>query len=250
MSSPRLKFSEAQVEAILRWAKALKAEDVPSKYALEKSQRELATILGNPTKKVTGTNGNVFYINDIAHAIAKVSICIITKVKLPHFVSTKDYSNPLTRFAMSDFPELDGKGASQAFHGHKMLLDSPQGIATPCAKVRGKVYFVNELLQCVNGSFFIPERFYMGVRPKSSRAGTTCETPPEKELLALGRIVERTEVRDRYPNIYGSLHIMQRGFHVNSEKQVICPTSSFEVPYDKLPSSDLSRGFEGIITIL
>ncbi|KAI0757876.1 hypothetical protein BC629DRAFT_1598264 [Irpex lacteus] len=35
LSSPRLKFSEAQVEAILRWAKALKAEDVPTKYALD-----------------------------------------------------------------------------------------------------------------------------------------------------------------------------------------------------------------------
>ncbi|KAI0752256.1 hypothetical protein BC629DRAFT_1297219, partial [Irpex lacteus] len=168
LSSPRLKFSEAQVDALLRWAKALKAEDVPSKYVLEKSQRELAKIIGSPTKKVTGRGGNIFYINDIAHAIAK------------------DYSNPITRFAMSDFPELDGKGASQAFHAHKMLLDSPQGIATPCAKVRGQVYFVNELLQCLDGSFFIPERFYMGVPPKSPQARTTQREKPEKELLALG----------------------------------------------------------------
>ncbi len=75
LSSPRLKFSEAQVEAILRWAKALKAEDVPTKYALDKSQRDLAKLIGNPTKKVTGRSGNIFYINDIAHALAKVSVC-------------------------------------------------------------------------------------------------------------------------------------------------------------------------------
>lgn len=95
---------------------------------------------------------------------------------------------------MSDFPELEGKGASQAFHGHKMLLDSPQGIATPCAKVRGQIYFVNELLRCVDGSFFIPERFYMGV-PRSSETGATGDSEkPEKELLALGRVVKKIEV--------------------------------------------------------
>ncbi|KAI0091388.1 hypothetical protein BDY19DRAFT_860646, partial [Irpex rosettiformis] len=142
LSSPRLKFSDAQIDAILRWAKALKAQDVPTKYAIDKSQADLARIVGNPTKKVTGSGGNVFYINDIAHAIAK------------------DYANPLTRFAMSDFPENGGSKLSQAFHGQKMLLDSPQGIATPCVRVRGQIYFVNELLRCANGTFFIPERFY------------------------------------------------------------------------------------------
>lgn len=95
---------------------------------------------------------------------------------------------------MSDFPELEGKGSSQAFHGQKMLLESPQGLATPCARVRGQIYFVNELLRCVDGSFFIPERFYRGV-PRSSGAGAT-GTQPEKELLALGRVAKRTEVSD------------------------------------------------------
>ena len=62
------------MDAVLRWAKALHAQDVPTKYALDKAQQDLAKRIGNPTERVTGTYGNIFYINNIAHTIAKVSI--------------------------------------------------------------------------------------------------------------------------------------------------------------------------------
>jgi len=73
-------------------------------------------------------------------------------------VSIKDYANPLTRFAMQDYPEDGGRGMSQVFNGEKMLFELP---SPPAAKVDGEIYFVNELLQDSSGDYFIPERFFL-----------------------------------------------------------------------------------------
>ncbi|KAG1786007.1 uncharacterized protein HD556DRAFT_1508321 [Suillus plorans] len=73
---------------------------------------------------ITARSGNIFYLNDVGKAIAK------------------DYANPLTRFAMQDYPEDGGKGMLQVFNGEKMLFELP---SPPAAKVDGKIYFVNEL---------------------------------------------------------------------------------------------------------
>ncbi|KII92048.1 hypothetical protein PLICRDRAFT_458960 [Plicaturopsis crispa FD-325 SS-3] len=59
-SSPRLRFSRAQQEAVLSWAKELGA-DVPSLYALERFQKEALKAVGDPTEKVTTASGNVLY---------------------------------------------------------------------------------------------------------------------------------------------------------------------------------------------
>ncbi|KAG1768093.1 hypothetical protein EV702DRAFT_1203415 [Suillus placidus] len=127
-SSPRLPFSEAQKKAVLSWAKELGARDVPSLYALNRHHESVQTLVGNPTEKIT------------ALAIAK------------------DYANPLTRFAMQDYPEDRGKGMSQVFNGEKMLFELP---SPPAAKVDGEIYFMNELLQDASGDYFIPERFFL-----------------------------------------------------------------------------------------
>ena len=71
-SSPQLWFSEAQKSAILRWAKDLKAPDVPTLSALKRSSKQIIDLVGNPTGKVTSASGNVFYLNDVGKAISKV----------------------------------------------------------------------------------------------------------------------------------------------------------------------------------
>jgi len=70
-SSPHLHFSEAQKAAIIAWAKSLGA-NVPSLYAIKKSQAEIREEVGLPTEKFVSPVGNVFYFNSIAHAISKV----------------------------------------------------------------------------------------------------------------------------------------------------------------------------------
>jgi hypothetical protein len=71
----------------------------------------------------------------------------------------QDYGNPLTHFAMQDFPKDGGKGMSQVFSGKKMLVNLP---SPPVAQVDRKVFCINELLQDSSGDYFIPECFFLG----------------------------------------------------------------------------------------
>ncbi|KAF8837375.1 hypothetical protein BDN67DRAFT_884852, partial [Paxillus ammoniavirescens] len=208
-NSPRLPFSDPQKKAILDWAKELGARcrelgfppllsnlhrDVPSLYALKQCHEQVKKIVGDPTEKIVSPFGNVFYINDVAKAIAK------------------DYANPLTRFAMQDFPEDSGSGMSQIFHGEKMLHELP---SPPAVRVDGNIYYVDELLQDSSGGYFIPERFFLALPSVASGSSEGC--PDTKELFALGRAAERTEA----------------GFIVSDEKEII-PTSVFRRSYEDI----------------
>ncbi|KAI9463504.1 hypothetical protein HD554DRAFT_2124595 [Boletus coccyginus] len=207
-SSPRLPFSRLQKRAVLDWARELGARNVPSLYSLQRCDEEVRKMVGDPTDKVISPLGNIFYINDIAKAIAK------------------DYASPLTRLAMQDFPEDGGKGMSQVFNGEKMLLEAP---SPPAARVDGNIYFIGELLQESSGRFFIPERFFLSgplgtstVIPESSGEQTLTGM---KELFALGRSAVRTNA----------------GFIISDEREII-PTSMFNRPYDEFHPSELACG--------
>ncbi|KAG9021594.1 hypothetical protein FRB95_001902 [Tulasnella sp. JGI-2019a] len=98
-------------------------------------------MVGDATKKFHAPSWEVFYLNDIAKAIAK------------------DYSNPITRLAMQDYPEDGGDGMSQVFNGSKMLHDLPVEHAPLTVHVDGKIFWVNELLQFSSGGYFILEKY-------------------------------------------------------------------------------------------
>ncbi|KAF8438190.1 hypothetical protein L210DRAFT_3679452 [Boletus edulis BED1] len=191
-SSPRLRFSQAQKAAVLTWAKDLGAPEVPSMYAIKKTQERFMKLLGTPTEKVTAASGTVFYLNAISKAIAM------------------DFANPLTRFAMQEYPE-DGQGRmSQVHHGSKMLDDLPDGLAPPCVRVDRAVYFVNELLQQSTGQYFIPKKFFQA---RMSPEGESVEPT----ILALGHKVSKTE----------------EGFVVDLE-MIIVPVSTFFNTFEDL----------------
>jgi hypothetical protein len=95
---------------------------------------------------------------------------------------------------MQDYPELNDDGMSQVHHGEKMLLDTPASIATPAVRVDGKIYFVDELLQCSTGLYFIPERFFYRVSTPPEAADGSDLPPAQKELHALGFDVTRSAV--------------------------------------------------------
>jgi hypothetical protein len=69
-----------QKKAVLSWAKELGACDVPLLYALNQVQESVQTLVGNPTEKITSRLGNIFYLNDVGKAIAKV--CGISHINL------------------------------------------------------------------------------------------------------------------------------------------------------------------------
>ncbi|KAG1863736.1 hypothetical protein F4604DRAFT_1929149 [Suillus subluteus] len=199
--STRLRFSEAQKKAVLSWAREMGAQNVPTLYALRKAQDHVRSCVGNPTCKVTASSGNIFYINAIGSAIAK------------------DYSNPLTRFSMHDYPE-DGRGnMSQVHHGSKMLHELPEELLVPSVRVNNNIYFRNELLQSTTG-FFIPTRFFQG--NISSRDAERASL----QVLALGHPVVRTEA----------------GFAVDPER-VILEVSSFQRTYIDLQTDVHLCGF-------
>ncbi|KAH9022937.1 hypothetical protein EDB84DRAFT_1241512, partial [Lactarius hengduanensis] len=140
-SSPRLRFSEQQKKAVLSWASQLGARNVPSLYALSQCQQHIKDIIGNSVTPVTSGAGNNLYMQDIPHMIAE------------------DYANPITRLAIWDYP-IDGNGgASQIFHGLKML-DASSALVVPTVCVDDRIFFVNELLQNQDRTYFIPERFF------------------------------------------------------------------------------------------
>lgn len=91
-----------------------------------------------------------------------------------------------------DYPEDGGDGMSQVFHGEKMLLELP---SPPAARVDGKIYFVNELLQEHSGAYFVPERFFNASYAPSNPGDSQdpCQQK-ELELYAMGRGVQYTDV--------------------------------------------------------
>ncbi|KAG0708375.1 hypothetical protein DFH29DRAFT_979379 [Suillus ampliporus] len=170
--SMRLRFSEAQKKAVLSWAREMGAQNVPTLYALRKAQDHVCSCIRNPTRKVTASSGNIFYINSIGSAIAM------------------DYSNPLTCFCMQDYPE-DGRGSmSQVHHGSKMLHELPEELLVLSVCINGSIYFRNELLQSTTG-FFIPMCFFQANI-------SSCDAEQASlQVLALGHPVVRTESNGR-----------------------------------------------------
>ncbi|KAF8444474.1 hypothetical protein L210DRAFT_957941 [Boletus edulis BED1] len=136
-SSPRIHFSDQQKRAVLEWATALGAPDVPSRFTVKLSQDRITELLQSPTEKIMSPSGNIFYLNSISKAIAL------------------DFANPLTRLTMQDYP---------------MLMGLPDDLASPSVQVNGKVFFVDELLQQSTKGYFISTKLFQ------ARVGPTLET--------------------------------------------------------------------------
>ncbi len=110
----------------------------------------------------------------------------------------KDYANPITRFAMQDYPVDGGSGMSQLQNAGKITSDLAGSVVSPAARVDGVIYFVDELLQLQSGDFFLPERFFQGepqlVKSRSSEFQRSTWCGKEYELYALGRQVALSDV--------------------------------------------------------
>ncbi|KAG1769945.1 hypothetical protein EV702DRAFT_928114, partial [Suillus placidus] len=194
-SSARLPFSDTQKKAALSWAKELSAHDVPSLWSVKQSNDCISELVGNLMHKVTSASSNIFYINDIRHVIAK------------------DYANPLTCFSMLDYPEDGRAGMSQVCNGQKMLLEMP---SPPAARVGGKIYFIDELLQEHLGAYFVPERFFNASYGSSNQVDSR-DLRQEKELYAMGRAVQYTDA----------------GFIASDEQEVV-PVSIFRRSFEDI----------------
>ncbi|ESK85028.1 hypothetical protein Moror_15721, partial [Moniliophthora roreri MCA 2997] len=140
--APWLWFSEAQKKAMLKWGKELGASDVPTLYGLNTCTEKIEELLGQPIKQVTTGSGNVFFINDVAKAIAN------------------QFVNPFICYAMSDYPHNGNGGASQIHSSAKWLTELLWNLTTLTAQVDDRLYFIGELLKCKEGGYLIPDWFF------------------------------------------------------------------------------------------
>jgi hypothetical protein len=71
-------------------------------------------------------------------------------------------------------------------------------LVVPTVCVNGRIFFVDELLQNQDGTYFIPERFFYRL-PEDAKLshsnGSTVYEPSVHDLWSLGRKVVRTNVR-------------------------------------------------------
>ncbi|KAL0575645.1 hypothetical protein V5O48_006330 [Marasmius crinis-equi] len=206
--SARIKYSEIRKKSILAWGKALGARNVPLLGALRTMQSEIEEMVSTTTEKVVSSSGTVFYINEVANAIAN------------------DFSNSITRLPMADYLEDGGREMSEMKNGRKWLVEVPHDMLTITVRVRGKLYFVGELLRCQNGRFFIPDRFFM--RKVVQEQGDQ-EDSTSTKLCALGNDVQKTE----------------NGFVVSPQLVIICTDGFTDTYKDILLSGDLECGFTG-----
>ncbi|KAH9927295.1 uncharacterized protein B0H18DRAFT_907557, partial [Fomitopsis serialis] len=141
-SSPRLRFSREQQEAILAWGRGLGAKDVPSLYAVEKFQKAALDTVGDPTVKVRAESGNLLYMNSLLNAMSR------------------DYAHPETRQQIRAYPEYPTGPVSEVWQSSKWLVDAPDDVLTPMARIEGKDYYVKELAYCCDKTWFVPMRFF------------------------------------------------------------------------------------------
>ncbi|KAF8181413.1 hypothetical protein K438DRAFT_2169421, partial [Mycena galopus ATCC 62051] len=139
-SSPRLRFSRAQQQAVLSWAKELGA-NVPAYSNFRKTQATLHTEVGDPTVRQESGRGTVWYMNEIGESIKK------------------DMANPFTRDGMIFYPEDAGDKLGQVWQGDKMLRDIPDHLLSPTIRHRGEIYYVNELVKRTENRWFLPKRW-------------------------------------------------------------------------------------------
>ena len=72
-NSPRVRLSRQAMEAILSYARALGALNVPTYYAWKKFRESIAKQIGDYTEFVVTNSGHNFYVNSIVKTLALVS---------------------------------------------------------------------------------------------------------------------------------------------------------------------------------
>ncbi len=240
----------------------MNARNVSSKYALGKMVEQIRELVGDPTGKVVSLSGNVFYINDVAHAISKVQVVSILLFNPWLFDSDwtneQDYANPITHAAMMDYPRLKSGGQmEQVQNASKMLDNLPGEIVSPAVKVNSQVYCVNELLKRKDGGYFIPQCFFFYpilVPALSTSTAPSSSTNPAKipatvdTLCSLGRRVTQTPVcLFCFLTLFSKgLMLLQAGFMVH-DTPIIVEVNTFAHNFEMLEEKNImSCGFVGM----
>ncbi|KAH9920588.1 uncharacterized protein B0H18DRAFT_936500 [Fomitopsis serialis] len=217
-SSPRMRFSRQQKEAILAWGKSLGAKDVPSLHRVDKFQDEALAAVGNPTAKVKTDSGNIFYTNKIAAALSK------------------DYAHPETRRKMHLLPEFvpNGKPITEVWQTKKWLVDVPDDLLTPMVRIHRKDFYVHELVYCSDGTWFLPQRFFeLEGNPWS--LGLVAQSTENGLVVSDNREFKNCDLFDAsWPEIEAS----------NAKRNLFAPQSAHHATKMPNPNRERAQGLE------
>ncbi|KZT50727.1 hypothetical protein CALCODRAFT_410567, partial [Calocera cornea HHB12733] len=141
MHSRRLRFSQAQLSAMLYWGKALGAAHLPTQSAFSAWAEASLRQTGDPCRRFVSLHGNVFYMNDVGHGLAQ------------------DFANPRKRPYMTFYPEVDNGVLDEVWNGAHWVKDAPDDCVAPMLDYDSRHWFINELVQCTDSKLFIPLRW-------------------------------------------------------------------------------------------
>jgi hypothetical protein len=122
---------------------------------------------------------------------------------------------------MMFYPEDAGKKLGEVWHGDKMMQDIPDHLLSPNIRHNGKIYYVNELVQCTDGKWFLPKRWV------TRNNG--------KVMLASGYNMTESEAsRNILLSLTSAEEHSQRGLVVKHEVFDIVEVSTFERNFDEI----------------
>ena len=91
-------------------------------------------------------------------------------------------SNPFTRSGMALYPDDAGNKLEEVWNGDKMLRDVPDHLLSPTIRHNSVIYYVNELVQCSDGSWFLPKRWLTRDGGKVMLASGFCVTERDASI--------------------------------------------------------------------
>ncbi|KIJ47128.1 hypothetical protein M422DRAFT_249438 [Sphaerobolus stellatus SS14] len=138
---PRMRLSDTQMEAVLWVMKESGSRNVPSLDTLRRVQGKLQKVTGIPTTKFKSSQGNVFYVNNVAKQLAE------------------DWANPLVRPFMQLYPEETPNWMSETWHGEKLCKEMRTDQLSPMVGVNNKHFYIEEIAKCKDGTYVYPVRW-------------------------------------------------------------------------------------------
>ncbi|KAJ3728175.1 hypothetical protein DFJ43DRAFT_966520, partial [Lentinula guzmanii] len=137
-----LRISDSLMKMFIWAMRECGAKDVPSFYALRKSQRGLNSTQGIPNIECKSAQGKIFYVND------------------PQMIIANDWTNPNVRPLLHFYPEIPEDGiVCEVWHAEKWRTMDPELLSPMYDAGSGKHFYVFELLKLRDGSFVIPVRW-------------------------------------------------------------------------------------------
>ncbi|KAF8599210.1 hypothetical protein BDV93DRAFT_498019 [Ceratobasidium sp. AG-I] len=189
-NSAHIRFSRAQQEAILDWAREMGDTEIPTLNSLESCRDEMKEVSGAGPRMYKTTSGHIYYVNSIDDMIKQ------------------DFSNPHLRKHLRFYPS-DGRGSCTEFwDAQKLSQGENLAQLTPMASNNGISYFVDEVCRLEDGSLFIPEMFFQRQDQIWAR-GHEVATELSPEYYIMAEKVERPlssfgenciQLRQTYPN--------------------------------------------------